>query len=378
MKLYVCLLLLIVTFVLVGCNSQSVDELRDEEIKVGVTLPLTGNLAFIGVPAKQGAELAEMNVNQNGGINGKEFNILFSDNTGDTKAAISDVTKFINVDRVSGIITLFTHITAAVSPITHNSKVPLIYSSTITTFASSSKFTFQDYNNFERDTKVLAAKLIYEGIESVIIVQPSIEAYEVFVTSFVESYTSLGGEVKYIEKFEMNEQDFSSLMEKVKTHRNDEALLIATGFPQHTIPLLNKIQELGLDNWQTIIPLCAFPQTLEAVGYIMKSTQTICTWFSYSEEDVNAVFFSQYVETYGDKPDYTAAYVYDQTMILANALKKCDVLDDLSGECVSDMLLQTQNYNGVSSVVSFDEEGISYRPTNIFRFGKNGREQLSG
>ena len=60
-----------------------------EPIKIGSSLPLTGNFSVTGEKHRQGFELCVDLINQKGGVLGRQVELIVSDNRSDTETAIS-------------------------------------------------------------------------------------------------------------------------------------------------------------------------------------------------------------------------------------------------------------------------------------------------
>ena len=72
----ICLLL-----TLIGCQKQ------DNSIRIGLNLELSGRLAQYGRECLNGAKLAQKQINQSGGINGKALNLIIMDNRSENSDA---------------------------------------------------------------------------------------------------------------------------------------------------------------------------------------------------------------------------------------------------------------------------------------------------
>jgi branched-chain amino acid transport system substrate-binding protein len=71
-----------------------------DPIKVGASLPLTGNFSVPGQKHKEGYELCVELINRNGGVLGRQLDLVVSDNRSDTETAINQTERLINVDKV--------------------------------------------------------------------------------------------------------------------------------------------------------------------------------------------------------------------------------------------------------------------------------------
>ena len=67
-----------------------------DTIKVGVMGPLSGNVSVYGQAVVNGAALYLKQVNANGGINGKQIEILTEDEQGDATQAVNCFTKMVD------------------------------------------------------------------------------------------------------------------------------------------------------------------------------------------------------------------------------------------------------------------------------------------
>jgi branched-chain amino acid transport system substrate-binding protein len=77
---------------------------EDDTIKVGAVLDVTGPNSPLGLPEKLTLEMMEKQINEDGGINGKDIEIIIYDTAGDETECVTLVTKLIEQDNVVAII----------------------------------------------------------------------------------------------------------------------------------------------------------------------------------------------------------------------------------------------------------------------------------
>ena len=70
------------------------------EIKIGATLPLTGNAAVWGSNAREGVNLAIERINALGGVNGKQIKVIYEDSQALPEKGVPAIRKLIKVDKV--------------------------------------------------------------------------------------------------------------------------------------------------------------------------------------------------------------------------------------------------------------------------------------
>jgi branched-chain amino acid transport system substrate-binding protein len=78
-----------------------------EPIKIGVSLPMTGDFAINGEKHRDGYQLCVDLINEKGGLLGRPVELIVSDNQSDVDTSMSQVERFISVDNVDLIFGTF-------------------------------------------------------------------------------------------------------------------------------------------------------------------------------------------------------------------------------------------------------------------------------
>ena len=76
-------------------------------IKIGTSLPLTGEFSITGSKHKDGYQMCVDLINEAGGINGQPVELIVSDNQSDVDTTLAQTERFINVDKVDQIFGTF-------------------------------------------------------------------------------------------------------------------------------------------------------------------------------------------------------------------------------------------------------------------------------
>lgn len=74
------------------------------KIRIGVPLPITGAVADLGGQVKQGLELATNEINQSGGLLGRQVELLISDTKSESNTAAAVAIKMITSDKVDAFV----------------------------------------------------------------------------------------------------------------------------------------------------------------------------------------------------------------------------------------------------------------------------------
>jgi len=78
-----------------------------EPIKIGTSLPLTGEFSITGTLHQEGYQLCVDLINQNGGLLDRPVELIVSDNQSDVDTTLAQFERFINVDKVDLIFGTF-------------------------------------------------------------------------------------------------------------------------------------------------------------------------------------------------------------------------------------------------------------------------------
>ncbi len=93
-------------------------------IKIGSSLPLTGEFSITGTKHRDGYQLCVDLVNAAGGINGRKLDLIVSDDQSDVDTTLAQFERFINVDKVDLIFGTFSSkLTFPASAITEKAKM---------------------------------------------------------------------------------------------------------------------------------------------------------------------------------------------------------------------------------------------------------------
>jgi branched-chain amino acid transport system substrate-binding protein len=367
---------IIVAIVVIGgiwyrVNKKPTAPTTKEPIKIGATLPLTGSLAYKGVFEKNGIELAVDEINSLGGINGKRLQLIVEDNEGDPNKAVTGVMKLVNIDNVLVVLSAFTPLTQAIAPIVVEKNKVLIYQSSVSSIAQSSDNIFKDYYNMDDVGRMLVKAAYKEGIKSIALLIPLYQWGEDFKRGAEKEAQKLGMNIKIIEIYDPSATDLKSNILKIK-EKNPEAIL-STNLEKHNIMMMKALYDLNFLNIKLFgVELLHENINKDPISIeVMNKTKAVSNWFYFdpSSTDLKTKnFVENYKKRYNKEPSADAAYFYDDVYILAKVLKICDSKNLINSECIISELKKIKDYPGVAGKVTFNNDGVSYRPLRFFQF----------
>lgn len=118
----------------------------EETVKIGTLYPLTGDVASIGQNIMRGVEFAVNEINENGGVNGMQIEIVQGDTMGDAKTGMTEAERLITQENVVAILGAYqSSVTEVVAQVAEQYQVPLV-----TAISTADTLTESGYEYFFR------------------------------------------------------------------------------------------------------------------------------------------------------------------------------------------------------------------------------------
>ncbi len=217
-------------------------------IKIGVLAPLTGDVAAVGQNLRAGVELAVEEINANGGINGRNLEVIFEDGICNAKDATNAANKLVNIDKVPVIIGgLCSSETLAAAPIAENAETVLLSPcSSSPDITDAGDYIFRDYPSDTFQGKK-GAEIAYDelGSRNAAILYCLSDWCVGLDRVFKETFTGLGGSIVAEESFEQKSRDLRTQLTKIKAANPD--LIYFVSYTESAVNGLKQIKELGIE-----------------------------------------------------------------------------------------------------------------------------------
>lgn len=360
-------ILLAIAFVFVAFFICTNNSAPNKTIKIGAILPLTGNSGEYGQWIKNALEMARVEVNNSGGINGKELDIIYEDDKGEPKTTVSAMEKLCNTDRVPIVFGSFNSgCVLAQAPVAENTKTPMLAEAQSPKIRDAGDYVFR----IQPDSRLYLKYFIpyiYNvlKIHSLSIIYIDNAFGNDITSTIVEEYEKLGGKIISEEGFQQGTSDFKTQLAKVKK-LNPEGIFVPAVAEMGNF--LKQSYEMGIHKQIFGIATTESQDVLATAG-IAADGVIYCHHFDSESKDPTTMKFVQdYKKKYNRDVEGYAALAYDGLKIIANVLKKCGT----DKECIKKGLYATQNYRGVTGITSFDDHGDVLKPIYIKTI-KNGK-----
>ena len=360
--------------------TQSNKQPRTEKssIKIGATLALTGNLAYIGESEKRGLEMAVEEINNHSGINGRTIELMIEDNQGDAKTAVASVNKLLADDSVNVIFSAFTHVTRAIlESITQHNSV-MIYASSVNDIARGNSQVFKDYFDNSYFARDIASILQHNKQKRVKLLTEISETCQQFEESLVREFNTRGIQLLQKESYEVASKDLKTHIQRLSAQRDFDAFVFCTW--RHEDILMKQLKELDIitiPTYHVTAPVLPVADTSE-MRALFSENKSISTWYGFApntSQVKQTEFIRKYRARYESDPRPDSAYAYDDVYAIADALNTCDAQNDLTSRCIARELTKT-NLDGAGGPLSFDEHRASKRPIVLLQAEHNEWKEI--
>ncbi len=322
-------------------------------IKIGAIMPLTGDAAVEGLPSEKVVRLAVDQINEKGGIDGKQLQLIVEDGKCDGQDAANAMQKLVSVDGVKVVIGgLCSSESLAAAPIANANHV-LLFSPSASSPELTTKgghYFLRDYPSDASQGKVLA-DVAYnkKGLRKIAIIEEQNDYPMGVADAFIAEFEKLGGNVQ-TEQFAPEVTDFRTTLTKLRLS-NPDALFVSTQAPKASELILSQVKEL---NWE--VPLIGVD--IVAGSDLPKAHPDLVEGMLVAEFGYDASstpfqnFVSAYKAKYNEDPQFLsyAQTEYDAVNILADAIKAVGYDSDK----ILAWLHGVQNWPGISGPISFD------------------------
>jgi branched-chain amino acid transport system substrate-binding protein len=339
-----------------------------EPIKIGETMPLTGTLGEYGSAINTAMLMAAQDINQAGGVNGRNLEIVSEDTQGDPKSAVAAARKLITVDRVPVVVTSFTGQTLAQIPVADELQTVIFANSSLPTTAEKSPWAFNTFVSTPYQTQVVTEFAIKQlGLKRFVAIACNAEQCIASRARLEETARANGAEVLAVETYDVNATDFRSQLAKLQATRADALMLFGTGGKAEGL-IIKQMAEMGYK-----IQILGQGPSIEGPDVIPIAGDAV-SGVIYAGSDLNLTdpATSRFVEAFkqrtGKDPDFGQVIFYDTTQLLAKVMTAVG----MEPKAVRDGLLASGPQKGIAGEFQIAPDRTAEWKTVIKTF-KDGR-----
>lgn len=368
-------ILAVILLVVTGCGGGASNS---NEIKVGGNFELTGGVANLGKQTVNGINLAFKQVNQSGGVLGKQIKLVTADNKSEASESTNAATKLITQDKVVALLgpVASSSVIASLQVATDN-KVPVITATgTNERVTTNENGTIKRYgfracfiDPFQGTVMANFASKTLNAKNAAVYVDNSSDYAKGLAKSFEQTFTNNGGKIAGSEAYLQKDTDFKATLTKLKAMNID--VLFVPGYYEEVGRIIRQAREMGItapiiggDGWDD-------PKIVEIAGVKSMNNTYFSNHYSPGDKEPFAVkFVEDYKKEYGQDPSAFAALGYDAAMMLIDAIKRAGTTNP---DKIRDALEQTKDLKVVSGVITLDDKHNPIKSAVVIEF-KDGKQ----
>jgi branched-chain amino acid transport system substrate-binding protein len=301
-------------------------------IKVGVIGPMSGFESFIGPDILKGVQVAVEQINANGGILGRQVQIVTADTGGDAVDAVPALQKLINVDQVNLIIGPSSLEAAAVLPLLQQSKIPdIIVGGTTQLDNLTSKYVWRSSPSDNLLGVSMAFYANSKGYTKAALVFGSNESAQTLKSPVIEAFKRHGGTIVADISLVPDQSSYRSEIEQL--YATNPQVVFTQVDAQTGATLFSEIKELkGLGLPFVGTDVTASSDFIKAIKPAVAQQVLTSLQGTSTGGQATAEFTQLYNAKFHATPVELADYGYDGMNILALA---ADAAGSLDGDAIS-------------------------------------------
>ena len=374
MKKFLCMMMaVLMVLAMAACGGEPANNGGNDTpdattVKIGGIGPLTGAYANYGLSEKNGAELAVKEINEAGGIAGKQIELSYQDSQGESESAVNAYGKLMDWGMEVSLGGVLSGETASIVAAARDDDVLLLTpsgSADKCIDGSSLAFRVCFYDSFQG---AAAAQYIKDNdiVDTVGVLYQSDVDYSVgLYNAFVEKCGELGITIAETQTFtSTTSTDFSTQVNALVS--SGVKLVFIPFYAEEASTFLTQargkfadgVYFFGADGLDGILAKVAQDPTIA-------NNVLMLTPFSADNPAENVQsFVKKYQEAYGATPDQFAADAYDAIYVIKAAVEKAG---STSGAALASALTSL-TVEGVTGIMTWTADGNTNKPASAILY----------
>lgn len=337
----------------------------DGPIRIGISLPLTGDFSEPGTGIQEGYDLWAENVNADGGILGRQVELVYRDDGSDPNTAVSDYEQLINVENVDFVFGPFSsRLVVPASEVAEQEQMLFLEpaGAAAEVFERDLEYLFYAAPAIADDHYNYLAEYLLELPDDE---RPQTAAYAALDDPFAQGTAyglkdqleEAGVETVADEVYPPGTTDYATIAARIAD--SDADLFVGGTQFEDSVGLIRAFQELGYQpDYAAFSTGPTLPEFEEAVGDASNGVLSPVGWSVGASYPSNEEFVETFRETYDGEPHEDAANGYTVGQILAQAVEEVGCADP-SEECQTELRdhIRDNEFDTVVGPLTFDDAG---------------------
>ncbi|MEM4215063.1 MAG: ABC transporter substrate-binding protein [Candidatus Pacearchaeota archaeon] len=313
-----------------------VKEEKEEVIKIGVAIPLSGNAANLGNEELEGIHLAIQEIG--GKINNKEIKLIVEDTKNDPKEGLTAVKKLVEYDKVNYILGAMSSVGLAVKPYIEEKRIPSLWVGANPDLTKNTAFMFRNMATSQQNVDAIVNEVTNKKMSKIALFYINDDFGVGIKELIIKEITPVS-----IEPFSKEGSDFRTEITKALSKSPDGVIVI--GYGQATGFLIKQLRELKYEGLIIGSTEISGNEVKNIAGEAIKNS-------FYPDYPYSPEFEAALGKT--PTPDIIVGYV--ETVLLLNAIKNTDG----SPEAVRDYLANIKDLPTKNGPISVINQEVQY------------------
>ena len=351
-----------------------------ETIKIGSSIPATGNLAFFGQHSRWGTELAVAEANAAGGVLGRKIEVDFQDNRCNPSEGVKSVSQMLSDKKYVAIFDgLCSSVALAIMPLVERAGVPFVVANASATSiaeksgAGGNKWTFKVNPSDAGLAKALVDWLYaHKQAEGIAVVGEDTDFGRSGAMGFEAALEKHGLKLKSADYYQQGTADFTPIFTKLRSQKPNRIALYAVGADFQN--LIRQYASFGVG-----IPLTGrvlvdqVPKEILAAGGV-DGTTSVQPYDEGVDTPANKAFVAAFKKMHNNAPNLLSAEAYEATRVLLDAIKRAGTADPAK---IRDALEKTKLQSILGNIMQFDDHNLAHNNAVITTI-KGGKVEVLG
>jgi branched-chain amino acid transport system substrate-binding protein len=364
-RLYIFAILSLALVLNFGCRRKTEtapDSSNTGNVRIG--LITSASAATETRSVNNAVELAKDEINREGGVNGRQIEIVVEDDKGAADQGTAIVDRLVN-QKVHAIIVESRNSTDIAAAKAQQAQIPTISLAAVDTPSTAQgDYLFKIAGTESSQGSQMgnyAANNLHAKIAAIIVEEGSAFGNRL-AQSFTSAFASLGGQIVSNQTYSAGATDFKTQL-GVIAQTNPDVIYIPGGYAE-AAAIVKQAKQAGIKSVMIGSSAWNNPQLFAIGGRDLDGCYITGDFSSDDPTLATRAFTSSYKSRFGSAPDQLAALAYDATKLVADALKRSS---GAGGKSLQDALAHTSEFSGMTGLITIGAARNASRPLTIFK-----------
>jgi len=355
--------ILMVIGLLAGCGqtgssspSSGGDAAPDEgPILIGCATALTGERALTGEYTKNAVDMAVKEINDAGGLLGREVKVIYEDDLGTDAGAVNAFNKLADQEVVAVIGSLFSTLDVAISGEVLKSEIPTVVTgSSISIGELGNPWMFQARSSDAVSATAIAKYAVDNlGLTKIAIIHDSDAFGQGASQAAIAELKNMGIEPVSVTTYNGGDKDYTPQILNIQQSGAD--VILAFSLQTEAGLIMKQLNDMGVG--QPLIGSASFASmiSIDLAKEAAEGVYSVADYVHTTPLEKGQEFAQKYLEAYGIESDWSSASKYDSFSLITEAIRIAGSTDNTA---IRDAMKGIKGFACASNTFTFNEKNV--------------------